>query len=256
MSWINESEIAPYLKDIRKIKVLTRAEEADLVTRLKDEPDKTMSDLVRSNLRFVITVAKEYQHRGLEFKDLISEGNYGLVKAVKRFNADAGVRFYSYAVHWVRQSIMQALNDNGRTIRLPVNVINDKIKNRREMGENEYANWCVYQGVNPVRSLNKTIGDSGDELLELISSDEDLSHYGETADENSLSIALNEVMKILDDRERGIITQYYGLKVEALTLQQIAVNFNLTKERVRQIKNQAIKRLRFNAPLLFKFFED
>jgi len=256
MSWINESEIAPYLKDIRKIKVLTRTEEVDLISKLSDGPEKTMESLVCANLRFVITVAKEYQYRGLEFKDLISEGNYGLVKAVKRFNADAGVRFYSYAVHWVRQSIMQALNDNGRTIRLPVNVINDKIKNRREMDENGYANWCIYQGVNPVKSLSQRIGESGDELSELIPNDEDISDYGEMTNGNSLAIALDEVMNILDKRERSIITQYYGLKDEALTLQQIAVNFNLTKERVRQIKNQAIKKLRFNAPLLFKFFED
>lgn len=253
--WINESEISLYLKDIRKIKILSPSEEDEVINQFKSGCPKAMDKLIRANLRFVITVAKEYQNQGLDFKDLISEGNYGLVKAARRFDSDKGVRFYSYAVHWIRQSILQALNEHSRTVRLPVNVINDMNVNKKNMSEKEYANWCVHQGVNRTQSLNQQINIEGDELITTLYGGENDAFTKPDEDSVGLSTSLRQVMSILNNREQDIIMQYYGLDGEELTLQQIADNLDLTKERVRQIKNQAIKKLRFNAPVLFKFFE-
>ena len=253
--WINESEISPYLRDIRKIKVLTHSEEDEVINQLRAGCPKAMDKLIKANLRFVITVAKEYQNQGLDFKDLIAEGNYGLVKAAERFDPDRGIRFYSYAVHWIRQSILQALNEHSRTVRLPVNVINDMKSNKKTMTEKEYGDWCVYQGVNRTQSLNQQISFDGEELITTLHGGENTAFTQPSDDGMGLPVALQQVMSILNRRESDIIMQYYGLDGEALTLQQIAYNLDLTKERVRQVKNQAIKKLRFNAPMLFKFFE-
>ena len=150
---------------------------------------------------------------------------------------------------------MQALNDNSRTIRLPVNVINNMSKNRKTLSEIEYVDWCVRQGVLRTQSLNQTIDEDGSEYIELISGDENEAFVSKEED-TILSYELEQVMSILTEREKDVITQYYGIGGEPFTLQQIADEINLTKERVRQIKNQSIKKLRFNAPLLFKFFQD
>jgi len=150
---------------------------------------------------------------------------------------------------------MQALNDNSRTIRLPVNVINNMSKNRKTLSEIEYVDWCVRQGVLRTQSLNQTIDEDGSEYIELISGDENEAFVSKEED-TILSYELEQVMSILTEREKDVITQYYGIGGEPFTLQQIADEIKLTKERVRQIKNQAIKKLRFNAPLLFKFFQD
>lgn len=254
--WINESEITPYLRDIKKIKVLTVAQEEELITQIKDGNERAMDDLICANLRFVITIAKEYQNQGLDFKDLIAEGNYGLVKAARRFDSTVGVRFYSYAVHWVRQSIMQALNEHSRTVRLPVNVINDMSSNKREMTDKEYSDWCVRQGVVRTQSLNQELGEDGEEMINMIVGGTNEAFKTPPDGGMALPTSLEMVMSILTDREQAIIKQKYGLDGEELTLQQIADNMGLTKERVRQIKNQAIKKLRFNAPLLFKFFDE
>lgn len=253
--WINESEISSYLRDIRKIKILSPSEEEVLFDELRSGSSTAMDSLILANLRFVITVAKEYQNQGLEFQDLISEGNYGLVKAAKRFDSTKGVRFYSYAVHWVRQSIMQALNEHSRTIRLPVNVINDMSGNKKSMTEKEYGDWCVRQGVIRTQSLNQSVGEGGAEMIEFVAGGENTAFSAPSDDGITLPTAMDQVMAILNEREQAIIKRYYGLDGEELTLQQIADDMELTKERVRQIKNQAIKKLRFNAPLLFKFFE-
>lgn len=255
--WINESEISPYLRDIRKLKILTPSEEDTMIDEHKaDNPQALQDKLINANLRFVITIAKEYQNQGISFDDLIAEGNYGLVKAARRFDTTKGVRFYSYAVHWVRQAIMQALNEHSRTIRLPVNVINDMSVNKKEMSEQDYGNWCVRQGVIRTQSLNQSYGEDGEEMINMIVGGENMAFQQPSDDGTSLPTALTQVISILNCREQEIIKQYYGIDGEPLTLQQIADNLELTKERVRQVKNQAIKKLRFNAPLLFKFFEN
>lgn len=221
-----------------------------------DNPQALQDKLINANLRFVITIAKEYQNQGLPFEDLIGEGNYGLTKAARRFDCTKGVRFYSYAVWWIRQSIMQALNEHSRTIRLPVNVINDMSVNKKELTEQEYNNWCVRQGVIRTQSLNQPMGEDGEEMVNMIAGEENLAFKTVSDDGVTLPTALTQVMSILTHREREIIMQYYGIGGEPLTLQQIADDLDLTKERVRQINKKAIQKLRFNAPLLFKFFEN
>lgn len=254
--WINESEMSSYLKDVKKHKVLSPDEESELILEVNAGVPKAEEKLIYANLRFVISVAKEYQNRGLDFKDLVSEGNYGLVKAAKRFNSTIGVRFYSYAVWWIRQAMMQALNEHARTVRLPVNVINDMNKNQKSMSEKEYGDWCVYHGVNHIQSLNTQFDSDGSEMISNLYGGENDAFSKPFNDEFGLPTALEQVLTILNSREKEIIKQYYGLDGNNLTLQQIANDLNLTKERVRQIKNQAIKKLRFNAPSLFKFFDD
>jgi RNA polymerase primary sigma factor len=254
--WIKESEISAYLRDIRKIDVMTPDEEEEVIERIKTGDQAAISKLICANLRFVITIAKEYQSQGLDLTDLISEGNYGLVKAAKRFDSTVGVRFYSYAVHWVRQSIIQALNDNSRTVRLPVNLINDMSKNRKEMDEKEYADWCIYMGIHRTQSLNQEVGEDGEELCNLLAGGHNEAFDDPDRENKALIDTLKEVILMsCTKREQEIIMQYYGLDGEEMTLQQIADDMKITKERVRQIKNQAIKKLRFNAPMLFKFFE-
>jgi RNA polymerase primary sigma factor len=261
--WINESEISPYLRDIKKIKVLTPSEEDAMIEEHNaDNSQALQNKLISANLRYVITVAKEYQNQGLPFQDLIGEGNYGLTKAARRFDSTKGVRFYSYAVWWIRQAIMQALNEHSRTIRLPVNVINDMSANKKDMTDQEYGNWCVRQGVLRTQSLNQRIytdghhESDGNELIDMIAGGDNDAFKTPSDDGTTLPTTLQQVMGILNERERGIIMLYYGLDGCELTLQQIADDMGLTKERVRQIKNQAVKKLRFNAPLLFKFFEN
>jgi RNA polymerase primary sigma factor len=244
------------LRDIKKIKVLTPAEEELVIQQIKQGDEKAKDTLICANLRFVITVAKEYQNQGLDLNDLISEGNLGLVKAAVRFDSTIGVRFYSYAVWWVRQSIIQALNDYARTIRLPVNVITTMSKKKKELQDLDYINWCAKQGVLRTYSLNQPVGEDGEEFINTVMGTENDAFKSPNDNGKTLSDALMQVMSLLTERERDIIMQYYGVGGPELTLQQIADDMNLTKERVRQIKNQAIKKLRFNAPLLFKFFHD
>jgi RNA polymerase primary sigma factor len=239
---------------------MTDDEEKKLIQDYGDDnPQELQDKLIAANLRFVITVAKEYQNQGLEFHDLISEGNYGLVKAARRFDCNKGVRFYSYAVWWIRQSIMQALNDHARMIRLPVNVINNMSDNKKEMDDKAYSDWCVRQGVLRTYSLNQPTNmdgtSDGDEMIDTIKGGENDAFKYPSDDGTTLPTAMDQVMGILNKRERNIIKWYYGMDGMTLTLQQIADEMDMTKERVRQIKNQAIKKLRFNAPSLFKFFE-
>jgi len=192
---LNQDEIQIYLKDIRKLKVMTPEREKILSERMVSndctdrEKELIYKELLEGNLRFVITVAKQYQNQGIDLSDLIAEGNFGLMKAIKNFDWTKNNRFISYAVWWIKQSILQSLNENSRTIRLPVNVV-----------------------------------------------------------EKMLSI-----MSVLDDRERTIVEDYYGLSGTPRTLEDIGIDFGLTKERVRQIKEKALRRLRNESSELFDY---
>jgi RNA polymerase primary sigma factor len=254
--WINESTISAYLRDIRKIDVMTPEEEKAVIEQIKQGDEKAVEKLICANLRFVITVAKEFQNQGMELCDLINEGNYGLVKAASRYDSERDVRFFSYAVWWIRQSIIQALNDHSRTIRLPVNVINEMSKVKKESQDNEYANWCIHHGVTKTQSLNQTISEDGEELIATLIGSENDAFKAPPESGTITESALERIMDILSPREKDIIMQCFGIGGEALTLQQIADDIGLTKERVRQIRNLAINKLRYNAPLLFECFPD
>lgn len=266
-----EDNIAKYFKDVRKSTILTPNEEVKLAKRIKEGDEKAIDTLVKANLKFAISIAKEYQNQGLPLSDLISEANYGLVKAAKRFDHERGFRFISYAVWWVRQSILQSLNDNARMVRLPANIINKITYLNKEIAKFEFLNERepVYgeildkdnQAMELIYfpkclSLNETINEEGDELIELIP-DVDV-------DENKIEIdhkvtsELNKTLSILDDREREIIENYFGINTdfEPMTLEAIGEKYDLTKERIRQIKEKAIRKLRHNANDLYSLINE
>lgn len=254
---INQDDIQIYLKDIRKIKVITVERERELAEMMKSgnlterQREKVYSELVQGNLRFVITIAKQYQNQGLELCDLINEGNFGLMKAIKNFDWNKDLRFISYAVWWVKQSILQSLNDNARTIRLPVNVVQDLHRAKRESELTGNKLEDKFQNLPSMVDLDMGINDEGDTLIDIIKN-EDADMPDQTFNSKDLlRIKLLGLLDKLTDREKSIIEDYFGLSGTPRTLEDIGSDFNLTKERVRQLKQNALRKLRDNSTELF-----
>jgi RNA polymerase primary sigma factor len=256
---INQEEIAIYLKDIRKLKVMTPEREKELSelmcsgTLSKIQKDKIYNELLEGNLRFVITVAKQYQNQGLELPDLVAEGNMGLIKAIDNFDWTKKLRFISYAVWWIRQSILQSLNENARTIRLPVNVVQEYQKAKKEFEKNGVEMPEKFASLPSTLELDRNINDEGDTLLDIITNEDSLmpDHGFHTKD--MLKDKLYSIMQNLDEREKVIIEDYFGMSGTPRTLEDIGNDFNLTKERVRQIKEKALRKLRNESSVLFDY---
>lgn len=257
-----DDSIAKYFKEVRKSVILTPEEEIVLAKRIKQGDEKAKEELVNANLKFVVSIAKEYQNQGLPLSDLISEGNYGLIKAANRFDHKRGFRFISYAVWWVKQSIIQSLNENARVVRLPANIINKISKLNKEISKFESDNERepvyseIFNGENQTAvmlsfpkaaSLNQFINEDGDELIELIPANS--VDVDELEINNKIKEELNRTLDVLDEREKMIIESYFGINTdcEPMTLEAIGEKYNLTKERIRQIKEKAIRKLRHNA---------
>jgi RNA polymerase primary sigma factor len=268
-----EDNIGKYFKDVRKSIILTPSEEIRLAERIREGDEKAVELLVNANLKFVISVAKEYQNQGLPLSDLISEGNYGLIKAAKRFDHEKGFRFISYAVWWIRQSILQSLNDNARMVRLPANIINKITYLNKEISKFEFINERepVYGEIfdkdkeamdliyyPKCLSLNETINEDGDELIELIPNLDEDEVENKTEVDFKVKNELQKTLSILDDREKEIIENYFGINtdLEPMTLEAIGEKYDLTKERIRQIKNKALMKLRYNSNKLFDLIND
>jgi RNA polymerase primary sigma factor len=266
-----EDNIGKYFKDVRKSIILTPNEEVILAKRIKEGDDKAVELLVNANLKFVISVAKEYQNQGLPLSDLISEGNYGLIKAAKRFDHEKGFRFISYAVWWIKQSILQSLNDNARMVRLPANIINKISYLNKEISKFEFINERepVYGEIldkdkevmdliyfPKCLSLNEMINEDGDELIELIPNLDDEENNLEI--DNKVKDELQKTLSVLDEREKEIIENYFGINtnLEPMTLEAIGEKYDLTKERIRQIKEKAIRKLRHNANGLYSLINE
>lgn len=266
-----EDSISKYFKDVRKSKLLTKEEEIKIAKRIQKGDGKAINELVNANLKFVVSIAKEYQGQGLQLSDLINEGNYGLIKAASKFDHKRGFRFISYAVWWVKQSIIQSLNDNARTVRLPANVINKISYLNKEISKFEYDNERepvfgeIFGKDNEIisiirypkiASLNETINEDGDELIELIASDD--PEENQSIVDERVKTKLNKTLEILDEREREIIECYFGVNVdsEPMTLEAIGERYSLTKERIRQIKEKAIRKLRHNAQDLYDLINE
>lgn len=255
-----------YLTDIGKIQMLTAEEEAELARRIREGDKEALEKLTKANLRFVVSVAKQYQNQGLSLSDLINEGNVGLMKAAKRFDETKGFKFISYAVWWIRQSILQAIVEYSRIVRLPLNKLGSYNKvneayvsfvqeferepTHEELAElldvtpKEVANMLKGSGRHV--SVDAPIGgDEGDStMLDLISNEED-SSPDESLMEQSLKTEVAEGLSILSAREVEVLSSYYGLNGnKAMTLEEIGELYGLTRERVRQIKERAIRRLR------------
>lgn len=257
-----KESLTKYFKEIKRSTILTQEEELTLAKKIKLGDPEATNRLINANLKFVVSIAKEYQNQGLSLSDLISEGNYGLIKAANKFDHTRGFRFISYAVWWIKQSIIQSLNDNARVIRLPSNVINRISFLKKEIEKFEFENERepVYgeildENEQPIDlpnyksslSLNDKINEEGDEIIDILVSEPTQSND----EENNLILQhkLNRILSILDERERNIIESYYGINTEydSMTLEAIGEKYGLTKERIRQIKEKAIRKLRHNA---------
>ncbi|MBN1971446.1 MAG: sigma-70 family RNA polymerase sigma factor [Candidatus Delongbacteria bacterium] len=257
-----------YLQEIGEEELLTAEEEVKLSQKMKEggrRGERAMEKLVRANLRFVVSVAKQYQNQGLTLNDLINEGNMGLIKAAKRFDETKGFKFISYAVWWIRQSILQALAEQSRVVRLPLNKVGalNKITKTMTSLEQKYEREPTPEEIaNALETTELEITDTlkisgrhlsidapfnpGDDnrLLDVLRNDKEPSPDMNLYDE-SLKKEINNVLATLNEREREVIILYFGIgKDQALTLEEIGEKFMLTRERVRQIKEKAIRRLR------------
>jgi RNA polymerase primary sigma factor len=267
----NENSLSKYFKDVRKSILLTPDEEVVLAKKIQSGDESAIEELVNANLKFVISIAKEYQNQGLALSDLISEGNYGLIKAATRFDHSRGFRFISYAVWWIKQSIIQSLNENARMVRLPANIINRLSGLKKEIEKFEFENerepifgeildensQAVELTTYPkCSSLNDLINEDGDELIDLVSNpSEDINNI--VVDER-IKNEIRKTLSILDERERNIIQSYYGIDTgcEPMTLEAIGEKYYLTKERIRQIKEKSLRKLRHNAHNLYNLIKE
>jgi RNA polymerase primary sigma factor len=256
---INQEEIAGYLKDIRRIRVMTPERERTLAQKMlspevtEQEKKMVQKELLEGNLRFVITVSKQYQNQGLDLSDLIAEGNYGLMKAIENFDWSKGLRFISYAVWWVRQSILQSLNENARTIRLPVNVVQELHRAKKELDNKGVELPDKFTTLPYTINLDNPLNEEGDTLIDVLNNpNAELADAG-LSTEDTLKKKLIEMLDILDNRERVIIEDYFGLSGNNRTLEDIGGDFSLTKERVRQIKEKALRKLRNETAGLFDY---
>jgi RNA polymerase primary sigma factor len=256
---INQEEISSYLKDIRKLTVMTPERERFLAERMlsgelsESQKKEIKKELLEGNLRFVITVSKQYQNQGLELCDLISEGNYGLMKAIENFDWSKNLRFISYAVWWVRQSILQSLNENARTIRFPVNVVQEfqKAKKEQDITGEELPDKFV--NLPYTVNLDSPLNEDGDTLLDVLENKNADKPEAGFSTEQTLREKLMSTLNILDEREKVIIEDYFGLTGSSRTLEDIGNDFDLTKERVRQIKEKALRKLRNESSILFDY---
>ena len=260
-----ESEsLEKYLAEIGKEDMISVEEEVELAQRIKKGDRKAFERLTKANLRFVVSVAKQYQNQGLSLPDLINEGNMGLIKAAEKYDETRGFKFISYAVWWIRQSILQAIAEQSRIVRLPLNQVGsvNKINRMLSKFEQENERRPSVEEISQVTNLPEEKVDEamaantrhvsvdapfseGDEssLLDVLVNDS-----SPTADRQlfieSLQAEIRQVLRILNERERNVITAFFGIDGPELTLEEIGEKYGLTRERVRQIKEKAIRRLR------------
>jgi RNA polymerase primary sigma factor len=260
---ISTDEVKQYIKDIRKIPVITHERQDEIFKILKtknlDKKEKHLlyNELVLGNLRFVISVAKSYQNQGMDIMDLISEGNIGLIKAAERFDPNSGVKFISYAVWWIRQSIIASLNENARTIRLPSNIVQDAQKQKKLEYEDNFIVNDESEQIIPTLpfcvGLFSEINDEGDQLIDMIPNMNAENPEDACNDAEEIKKRVNLMLSILDDREKVIIEKYYGLTGIESNLDDLGEEFGCTKERIRQLKDKALKKLRNESFALLKY---
>ncbi len=255
-----------YLQEIGKVDLITPEEEVQLAIRIKQGDQKALEKLTNANLRFVVSVAKQYQNQGLSLSDLINEGNLGLIKAAQRFDETRGFKFISYAVWWIRQSILQALAEQSRIVRLPLNKVGltNKISKAYSMLEQEYEREPSSEelaslleiGLEEVEttlgvaarhvSMDAPFIDGEDNtLLDVLENANALKADRQIEHSDSLRMEVARSLSTLTDRQRDVLMLYFGIGVEnPVSLEDIGERFGLTRERVRQIKDKAITKLR------------
>ena len=263
-----------YLQEIGREELISVTEEVELAQRIKKGDHAALEKLTKANLRFVVSVAKQYQNQGLSLPDLINEGNLGLIRAAQKFDETSGFKFISYAVWWIRQSILQALAEQSRIVRLPLNQVGSLNKITKEMSRFEQENErrpsteeLAERLDMPVDKVSDTIQVSGrhisvdapfvegedNSLLDVLNN-EDSPMADANLNQESLSKEVDRALCQLYDRERDIIKMFFGIGCQEMTLEEIGVKFDLTRERVRQIKEKAIRRLKGQKSKLLKSY--
>ncbi|MEX1062920.1 MAG: RNA polymerase sigma factor RpoD/SigA [Balneolaceae bacterium] len=254
-----------YLQEIGKEKLITPEDEVRLAKEIQKGSQRALEDLTKANLRFVVSVAKQYQNQGLSLGDLINEGNLGLIKAAKRFDETRGFKFISYAVWWIRQSILQALAEQSRIVRLPLNRVGALNKIGKELSKLEQEYERIPSAAELAESLDMTVSEVADtlkisgrhlsvdapfaqgednRLLDVLENEEIPDPDNDLMGE-SLKVEIERALSKLTKREAEVIRLYFGIGREhSLTLEEIGERFDLTRERVRQIKEKALRKLR------------
>lgn len=255
-----------YLQDIGHEEMISAEEEVRLAQLIKQGDRDALEKLTRANLRFVVSVAKQYQNQGLSLPDLIDEGNLGLIKAAEKFDETRGFKFISYAVWWIRQSIMQAIAEHGRMVRLPVNQMGSMNKiskamyqfeqeNERQPSVNEIAEHTdlpeeriadVMKITRRQVSVDAPLGDAdGTSLLDMLPNTSSPNADEELVRE-SLRDEIATALKALNERERNVVEAFFGIGQPVSTLEEIGTRYSMTRERARQIKEKALRKLRQN----------
>ena len=263
-----------YLQEIGRKDLITVDEEVELAQKIKQGDQAALDKLVSANLRFVVSVAKQYQNQGLSLPDLIDEGNLGLIKAAQKFDETRGFKFISYAVWWIRQSILQALAEQSRIVRLPLNQVGSLNKIGKALPRFEQENErrpspaeLAEQLDVPVEKIADTMKVSGrhvsvdapfvdgedNSLLDVLPN-EDSPMADSSLTQESLSKEVNRALEQLNPRERDILKMFFGIGCQEMTLEEIGAKFDLTRERVRQIKEKAIRRLKGQKSKLLKSY--
>jgi RNA polymerase primary sigma factor len=261
----NTASLDKYLQEIGRENLITADEEVELARRIKAGDQAALEKLTKANLRFVVSVAKQYQNQGLSLPDLINEGNLGLIKAAQRFDETRGFKFISYGVWWIRQSILQALAEQSRIVRLPlnqvgslnkINKVSSKLEQKLERPpshseiatEMEVSNYKIDNSLSiSTRYLSMDAPLGADEEINFydVFVPTDTAPTDEDLMMESLGKEIQRSLSTLSEKERDVINMYYGIGMNhGLTLEEIGAKFNLTRERVRQIKEKAIRRLR------------
>lgn len=253
-----------YLQEIGREELLSVDEEVELAQRIRQGDERALDRLVCANLRFVVSVAKQYQNQGLSLPDLINEGNVGLIKAAQKFDETRGFKFISYAVWWIRQSILQALAEQSRIVRLPLNQVGalNKINKAISKFEQDFQRKPSSEELSEIldidvdkisesvsvngrhTSLDAPFSDSEDNSLMDVLTDADAPNTDSSLNQESLSVEVDRALSQLSPRERDILKMFFGIGGQEMTLEEIALKFDLTRERVRQIKEKAIRRLK------------
>ena len=255
-----------YLQEIGHEELLSVDEEVELAQKIKKGDRRALERLTRANLRFVVSVAKQYQNQGLSLPDLINEGNVGLIKAAEKFDETRGVKFISYAVWWIRQSILQAIAEQSRIVRLPLNQVGSVNKINRELNkfEQEHERRPSVDEIadridlpedkieeamkvnNRHVSMDAPFVDGEDNSLLDVLADNDMPMADKALVQESLRKEIDRAIELLNDREQKVVRAFFGIGSPEMTLEEIGEKYNLTRERVRQIKEKAIRRLRHN----------
>ncbi len=258
------ASLEKYLQEIGREPIITVEEEAELAKRVKQGDQQALDRLTRSNLRFVVSVAKQYQNQGMSLPDLINEGNIGLIKAAHKFDETRGFKFISYAVWWIRQSILQALADQSRIVRLPLNQVghlgriartfskweqehernpsNDELAEALDISPDKVAEVMKQGGKH--LSLDAPFTDAEENSLQDVLADETDIEADKLLDQESLATEIHRTLALLPEREREILKMFYGINRPEMALEEIGAHFGLSRERVRQIKEKTLKKLR------------